>query len=68
MSHWFRRTKDARPAAQPPRDQRRFKRLPPRVDPRDLRTSQPVSPPRDAEGGRDTDRDFVIRYGDPFED
>ncbi len=67
MSRWFRRTKGARRTAQLSHDQKRFKRLPARVNRRDLRTSQPATPPRDPDGGRDTDRDFVIRYGDPFD-
>jgi hypothetical protein len=66
MRLWFRKAKDrrAKPAV---RDPKRFKRLPARVNVRDLRTSQAVTPARDPEGGRDTDRDFITRYGDPFD-
>jgi hypothetical protein len=41
-----------------------FKRLPRRVHPRDTATSHETRPARDPRGGRDTDRDFIIRYGD----
>jgi hypothetical protein len=41
----------------------RFTHLPERVDPKDTATSQRVDPPRDPEGGRDTERDFLLRYG-----
>jgi hypothetical protein len=40
----------------------RFKHLPERVKPEDMVTTQPVSDAPDPEGGRDTDRDFMIRY------
>jgi hypothetical protein len=51
-------------------DPQRFKHLPERVDPRRTVTSKATNRPRDPEGGRDTDRDFVIRYGagDFFDD
>jgi hypothetical protein len=62
---WFRRAKAETKAPQP---SGRFKRLPARPDPRKLRTSQPTRPVRDPEGGRDTDRDFITRYGDPFDE
>lgn len=68
MRSWFRRKKGAHGAAQAPRDPKRFKRLPARVNTRDTRTSHPTTHPRDPEGGRDTDRDFIVRYGDPFDD
>jgi len=45
------------------RQSRRFTHLPDRVDPRDMITSHQTEPPRDPEGGRDTDRDFMLRYG-----
>lgn len=35
----------------------------PRVRPEDMVTMHDVDPPADPEGGRDTERDFVIRYG-----
>jgi hypothetical protein len=67
MRHWFRRSKKAAPPASR-RDAKRYKRLPTRVKTRDATASHPVTPPRDPYGGRDTDRDFIIRYGDPFDD
>ena len=62
----FGRTRSQQP--HPPVDPDRFHHLPERVDQKDLRTSYPASAARDPEGGQDTDRDFVIRYGDPFDD
>ena len=47
------------PAAQP----QRFTHLPERVDPKQTVTSHPTHPARDPEAGRDTDRDFLLRYG-----
>jgi hypothetical protein len=41
-----------------------FKRLPRGIHPRDTGTSHETRPARDPRGGRDTDRDFIIRYGD----
>jgi hypothetical protein len=41
----------------------RFTKLPERVDPKDTVAGQRVDPPRDPEGGRDTERDFMLRYG-----
>ena len=41
----------------------RFRQLPPRVDPKDMITAQESEAQRDPEGGRDTDRDFMLRYG-----
>jgi hypothetical protein len=40
----------------------RFKRLPDHVKLEDTVESQDTHVPRDPEGGRDTDRDFMIRY------
>jgi len=34
-----------------------------RVNPKDTVTAQRIDPSRDPEGGRDTDRDFLLRYG-----
>lgn len=45
------------------RQSQRFTHLPERVDPRDMISSHQTEPPRDPEGGRDTDRDFMLRYG-----
>jgi hypothetical protein len=44
-------------------DQDRFKRLPERVRLEDTVTTSDTEPVPDPEGGRDTDRDFLIRYG-----
>jgi len=63
--HWW---KTGRRLTQPqPNDRQSYKRLPRRIKPRDTFTSHPASPARDPEGGRDTNRDFIIRYGDPFD-
>lgn len=43
-------------------DPRRFKRLPERVRLEDTVESEETDAARDPEGGRDTDRDFMIRY------
>jgi len=40
-----------------------FAHLPERVDPKDTVASQAASPARDPESGRDTERDFLLRYG-----
>jgi len=42
---------------------RRFTSLRERVNPKDTVTTQRTDPHRDPEGGRDTDRDFLLRYG-----
>lgn len=55
----FRRSRTIRRTRRQLNDAQRFKRLPKRVDPRDIRTSQQTNPPRDPEGRRDTDRDFT---------
>jgi hypothetical protein len=46
----------------PAPDSQRYKRLPRRVKPEDTVESQATRTPPDPEGGRDTDRDFMIRY------
>jgi len=43
-------------------DSQRFKRLPERVKLEDTIESKDTNVARDPEGGRDTDRDFLIRY------
>lgn len=68
MKRWFRNRQHAGSQPHQPSDPHRFKRLPEHVDIRRTRASQPASPARDPEGGRDTDREFIIRYGDPFDD
>ena len=47
---------------EPQSDPQRFKRLPERIKMEDTVESQKADPARDPEGGRDTDRDFMIRY------
>jgi hypothetical protein len=44
-----------------------YMRLPRRINPRDTVSSHPVCPARVPEGGRGTDRDVIIRCGDPFD-
>jgi hypothetical protein len=51
------------PAPRPAQDPERFKHLPAPVDPKDLVTTQETEPPPDPEGGRNTDTDFLLRYG-----
>jgi hypothetical protein len=48
--------------AEPEAGSQRFKRLPERVKLEDTVESQDTDTARDPEGGRDTDRDFMIRY------
>jgi hypothetical protein len=40
----------------------RFKQLPERISPEDMVETTDTHVARDPEGGRDTDRDFMIRY------
>lgn len=40
----------------------KYAKLPERVRPEDMVEEQQTEPPRDPENGRDTDRDFMIRY------
>jgi hypothetical protein len=49
------------PPAQPDPD--RFKHLPEPIRLQDTVTSQETSPVPDPEGGRNTDTDFILRYG-----
>jgi hypothetical protein len=51
----------------PLNDRQSYQQLPRRIKPTETVTSHLASPARDPEGGRDTNRDFVIRYGDPFD-
>ena len=46
-----------------PPDPDRFKHLPAPVRLQDTVTSQETNPVPDPEGGRDTDTDFMLRYG-----
>jgi hypothetical protein len=39
-----------------------YKSLPEPVRPEDMVTEQPSQDPPDPEGGRDTERDFMLRY------
>ena len=50
------------PVSAPQSDPDRFKRLPERIKLEDTVESQQTDAARDPEGGRDTDRDFMIRY------
>lgn len=43
-----------------------FSHLPPRVPAEQLSTTQPVSEARDPRGGRDTETEFMLRYGAGF--
>ncbi|HET9657966.1 MAG TPA: hypothetical protein VFP72_21620 [Kineosporiaceae bacterium] len=43
----------------------RFRTLPEPPDPDRLTTTQDVSPGPDPEGGRDADRDWMLRHGTP---
>jgi hypothetical protein len=49
-------------AAQPQREPNRFKTLPKRISAEDMVETTDTHVARDPEGGRDTDRDFMIRY------
>jgi hypothetical protein len=40
----------------------RYRVLPEPISPEDWTTEQPSEDPPDPEGGRDTDRDFLLRY------
>lgn len=44
-------------------DDKRFAKLPPRIRLEDTVTTKDVAPVPDPERGRDTDRDFLLRYG-----
>ena len=44
-------------------DRDRFKQLPEPIRLEDTVTTSDTEPVPDPEGGRDTDRDFLIRYG-----
>jgi hypothetical protein len=48
--------------AEPESGSQRFKKLPERVKLEDTVESQDTNVARDPEGGRDTNRDFMIRY------
>jgi hypothetical protein len=49
-------------ATKPESDSQRFKRLPERIKLEDTVESQAADFARDPEGGRDTNRDFMIRF------
>lgn len=53
---------DPDPAVEQEADSHRFARLPEPVRLEDTVESQPTEAARDPEAGRDTDRDFMIRY------
>jgi hypothetical protein len=65
MKSWFRGGTKVQPQPKP-RDPGRFKLLPQCVKPTDTVASHPATSARDPYGGRDTERDFLIRYCDPF--
>jgi hypothetical protein len=44
-------------------DRERFRHLPEPVDPKDMVAMHETEPPPDPEGGRNTDTDFLLRYG-----
>lgn len=48
--------------AEPRAGSERFKRLPEPVKVEDMVESQPAEPARDPDGGRDPERDFMIRW------
>lgn len=56
-SRTYTRRMDAEP------DPQRFRRLPRTIRVDETITSADVNPVPDVEGGRDTERDFLIRYG-----
>jgi hypothetical protein len=51
------------PTPRPPQDPERFKHLPEPVDPKDMVTTQETEPAPDPRGGRDTETEFMLRYG-----
>ena len=53
---------DREAVAEPAADSQRFKRLPERVRMEDTVEIKDTNVARDPEGGRDTNRDFMIRY------
>lgn len=53
---------DREAGAEPAADSQRFKRLPERVRMEDTVEIKDTNVARDPEGGRDTNRDFMIRY------
>lgn len=53
---------DGRGDVRPEQDANRFKRLPKRIPVDDMVETTDSHVARDPEGGRDTDRDFMIRY------
>jgi hypothetical protein len=56
---------EQRPPAGQPADVRDFRHLPEPVDLDDTIATHETDPPPDPEGGRDTERDFMLRYGAP---
>lgn len=55
--------RNVNPTQRPPQDPDRFKHLPEPVRPEDMVTSQETEPPPDPQGGRNTETDFLLRYG-----
>lgn len=62
MWKWLRSKADKTAPAEPPAKDK-FTDLSEQVNPKDTVTSRRTDPPRDPEGGRDTERDFLLRYG-----
>jgi hypothetical protein len=56
-----RRAKPTAPARRQARVQPDFTRLPERIAPEDMVTTQVVEPPEDPQGGRDTETEFMLR-------
>ena len=55
---------EQRPPGQQPDDVRPdYRHLPEPVDPDDTIATHETDPPPDPEGGRDSERDFMLRYG-----
>ena len=54
--------------AKPAQEADRFKRLPGRPDPRGLKPKRGRARPAEPSSWNDSDRDFITRYGDPFDD
>jgi hypothetical protein len=55
---------EQRPAVEQPAEARRdYRRLPEPVDLDETIATHETDPPPDPEGGRDPERDFMLRYG-----
>jgi hypothetical protein len=54
---------DAAEGVEEPVGTARFLHLPEPIRPEDMVTTQVTEPPPDPEGGRNTETDFMLRYG-----